>query len=60
MLQETPPITLLKVAYNNLAKEIALKVHNVVRREQTSFVWGFILDTMISAEFSSKEPLDLC
>jgi hypothetical protein len=49
MLQETPPITLLKVAYNNLAKEIALKVHNFVRREQTSFVWGFILDTVISA-----------
>jgi hypothetical protein len=40
---------LLEVAYNTLAKEIALQVHNVVRREQTSFVWGFILDTMISA-----------
>jgi hypothetical protein len=49
MLQETPPITLLEVAYNTLAKEISLKVHNVVRREQTSFVWGFILDIVISA-----------
>jgi hypothetical protein len=49
MLQETPHITLLEVAYNTLAKAIALQVHNVVRREQTSFVWGFISDTMISA-----------
>ena len=40
MLQETPPITLLEVAYNTLAKAIALQVHNVVQREQTSFVWG--------------------
>jgi hypothetical protein len=40
---------LLEVAYNTLAKAIALQVHNVVQREQTSFVWGFISDTMISA-----------
>jgi hypothetical protein len=40
---------LLEVAYNTLAKAIALQVHNVVRREQTSFVWGFISDTVISA-----------
>jgi hypothetical protein len=49
MLQETPHITLLEVAYNTIAKAIALQIHNVVRREQTSFVWGFISDTMISA-----------
>ena len=41
-------ITFLEVAYNTLSKAIALQVHNVVQREQTSFVWGFISDTMIS------------
>jgi hypothetical protein len=37
------------MAYNTLAKAIALQVHNVVRREQTGFLWGFISDIVISA-----------
>ena len=40
---------MLGVSYKTVEREIALQVHNIVQREHTGFMKGFILGTMISS-----------